>query len=1257
MPNREELMDHSHLSTMEREQLLDEIATAYLKAVEQGQAPDRREWLGQYPELAGELREFFAEQDRLERLARPLRVVATVVSPQGGDAGVCCPGMLGDFRIVRELGRGGMGVVFEAEQVSLRRRVALKVLPFAAMLDERLLQRFRNEAQAAAGLHHTNIVPVYFVGCERGVHFFAMQLIEGRTLAAVIHELRGNPGEPGTTVPGNRPGPEATGSVETVAAGLSTEGASRGKTYYRAVAELGVQVALALEHAHERGVIHRDIKPGNLLLDARGTPWVTDFGLAHLQHAEASLTMTGDLVGTLRYMSPEQALGKRVPIDHRTDVYSLGATLYELLTLRPAFTGSDRQELLRQIAFEEPPRPGRLDRRNPAELEIIVAKAMEKNPQDRYATAQELADDLRHFLEDRPIQARRPGWARRLAKLARRHRAVVATAAAGLVLAVAVLVGSIGWVAGERRGRQAETGRVVEAALADAEEWLRKDRPYEALSAALRAEGLLRQAGGHPGLQPQVDEMLWDIRLLLRLELARLSQSGIRGSFFDAKAADEDYEQAFAEFGLDVLSGSTAEAVKRIQERQIGMELAAFLDHWVHVRRNARGDGDAVWRKLLEVARQIDPDEGRARVRQAVARQDSKALTRLIETGGLDGLSARSLTSLPLGGLSPDALVQLVALLRRAQQQRPDDFWVNERLAYFLLHMRPRQLDEAIGFYRVAVALRPQSPGAHLNLGPALRAKGRLDDAIAASRKAIRLKKDFAQAHHNLGIALRERGRLDEAIAALREAIRLNKDLPQPHFSLGNAFKEKRRRDEAIAKYREAIRLKKDYAMAYLQLGIVLKEKGKLDEAIFAYRQAIRFKKDFGEDQGNVGIVLNNLGIALKDKGLLDEAIAAYRESIRIQKKDSASPYSNLGVALAAKGQREKAIAAFREALRIKKDLPDVHYNLGSVLEAQGKLEEAIQEYREALRIKKDDPEVHFVLGKALQAKGRRGEAIVAYREAIRLKKDHVIAYYNLGNALQEQDRLPEAEAAFRKASELQPDLAEAHCNLGQVLLRQGRFAAALAALNRGHGLGSPRPGWKYPSGEWVRTAEQHVDLDARLPLFLGGQAQPANAGEWIMLAQICQVHRQRYAAAVRFYWGAFKAQPGLAEDPYLQHRPNAAWAAALAGCGQGKDADQSDDRERVRLRHQSLAWLRADLVAYHRLLDKEPDKARPLVRGQLQLWQQGKAFACVRSAEALSRLPVEERAAWARLWADVADLLARTKETMPRDKEKPDKP
>jgi serine/threonine protein kinase/WD40 repeat protein len=433
----------------------------YLAALDAGRRPDRTQFLARYPrEVAAALAECLDGLELVRSAGLGLR------RPPDDP-----PATLGDFRLVREVGRGGMGVVYEAEQISLRRRVALKVLSLAGGLDDRQLQRFRTEAQAAAGLHHPHIAPVHAVGCERGVHYYAMQFIDGPSLAEVIADLRRQAGLPairpdrralapseaieGEPAPGPAPLDDSTTVYRPIAsleaaleaptpprAGLSTERQAAGRELWQRVARLGVQAAEALDHAHQQGVLHRDVKPANLLLDGGGRLWVVDFGLARLQ-GDPGMTRTGDLVGTLRYMSPEQALARRVVIDHRTDIYSLGATLYELLTLTPAFPGDDRQEVLRRIADEEPPLPQRFDGSIPADLETVVLKAMAKEPTERYATAQDLADDLRRFLEDRPILARRPGRAQRARRWVRRHRPLVASLSVAMALLVAGLIASL----------------------------------------------------------------------------------------------------------------------------------------------------------------------------------------------------------------------------------------------------------------------------------------------------------------------------------------------------------------------------------------------------------------------------------------------------------------------------------------------------------------------------------------------------------------------------------------------------------------------------------------------------------------------------------------------------------------------------------------------------------------------------------------------------------------------------------------------
>ena len=369
--------------------------------------------------------------------------------------------MLGEFRLLREIGRGGMGVVYEAEQLPLGRRVALKVLPSTASLDPRHRQRFQLEAQAAAILHHEHIVPVFGIGFDQGLHYYAMQFIEGRSLTELIRGLRqdATPARPrsglaessdgglsgDSTVEYERPGQPAAGARPSGMGRASRRSlrvpvtpSPTDRRHWHAVAHFGLQAAQALEHAHDLGVIHRDIKPSNLLIDDRGHLWVTDFGLARVLQENPDVTATGDLVGTLRYMSPEQARGDKGVIDPRVDIYALGATLYELLTLQPAFNASDRQQLLRQILHDEPVPPRRLRPSLPRDLETIVLKAMDKEPSARYGSARAMAEDLRRFLDDRPVRARRPSLVDRAVKWSRRHRTPVFTAATTLFLTLAV---------------------------------------------------------------------------------------------------------------------------------------------------------------------------------------------------------------------------------------------------------------------------------------------------------------------------------------------------------------------------------------------------------------------------------------------------------------------------------------------------------------------------------------------------------------------------------------------------------------------------------------------------------------------------------------------------------------------------------------------------------------------------------------------------------------------------------------------------
>ncbi|WP_010585940.1 serine/threonine protein kinase [Schlesneria paludicola] len=452
----------------DRESRLNEVLASYIEACEAGKIVRQEDFFVQHPEFADELREYMDLQTGVERVAGPLREAAysplldektliwwqdnlkEVPDAQRSDESIQTR-QLGEFRLIREIGRGGMGVVYEAEQLSLRRRVALKVLPFAAALDPKRLQRFKNEAMAAANLRHENIVAVHGVGAELGVHYYAMQLIEGQSLGELIGEMRnlkegaafdvqdsGNEflklaRSRTALVATDKTFPEIKESV--IPRGYDT--ASR--KYCDWVANLGRQCALALQYAHEVGIVHRDIKPANLLIDTRGEIWITDFGLAQIA-GDAGLTVSGEILGTLRYASPEQTRALPGLVDQRTDIYSLGATLYELLTLRTLFEGTDRNELLRQIAEVDPVPLRKVAPNVPEELETIVLKSLSKSPFDRYTTAEEFAADLKRYLEDQPIRARRPTVLERTRKWLRRHPSLLI---AGGILLVLTTVGSL----------------------------------------------------------------------------------------------------------------------------------------------------------------------------------------------------------------------------------------------------------------------------------------------------------------------------------------------------------------------------------------------------------------------------------------------------------------------------------------------------------------------------------------------------------------------------------------------------------------------------------------------------------------------------------------------------------------------------------------------------------------------------------------------------------------------------------------------
>lgn len=456
---------------------LEVLAAEFTERLRRGENPSLDEYAVKHPDLAAEIRELFPAVASMERLK------AQREGTQSGRAslGAVKLDRLGDYRIVREIGRGGMGIVFEAEQESLRRRVAVKVLPRHFIADPRRLERFNREAALTAALHHTNIVQIFGAGEQEGFEYYVMQYISGPGLDTVIeHFARVRAG----TLPVTPNGPPAgrEDNIDAVcrrvfdlsdtdvvcAPGRPPSGAK----YWRGVAGVGRQVADALAYAHAQGISHRDIKPANLLIDEHGVVMVTDFGLAKVLDPPENLTKSGAITGTLRYMAPEQLQGRT---DARSDLYSLGLTLYELITLQPAFADSGRNVFVRRITEGDAPRLRHLNPDVPRDLETIILKATAHNPGHRYPSAAAMADDLQRFMEDRPVLARRTSSIERGWRWCRRNPAVATlTGATALLVALLAVVSSAGYIRttralkGEAQQRQeAEANAELAAAALD----------------------------------------------------------------------------------------------------------------------------------------------------------------------------------------------------------------------------------------------------------------------------------------------------------------------------------------------------------------------------------------------------------------------------------------------------------------------------------------------------------------------------------------------------------------------------------------------------------------------------------------------------------------------------------------------------------------------------------------------------------------------------------------------------------------------
>ncbi len=868
------------------------------------------------PELLPQVR---ARWQKLHCLQAELDALFPASPEQGGSppalppAGTALPQVPG-YDVQGVLGRGGMGIVYRAWHRRLNRAVALKMLLAGAYAEPAERERFLREAEAVAALGHPNIVQVHDAGDVDGRPYFTMELVEGGNLARQIQGV---------------PQPA------------------------RQAAELVATLAEAIHAAHQSGIVHRDLKPGNILLTRDGTPKVADFGLARRLEGDGGLTLSGVPLGTPNYMAPEQARGDSRALGPATDVYALGAILYELLTGRPPFNANSGAATLQQVLTDEPVSPARLNPQVPRDLTTICLKCLSKAPPGRYASAAALAEDLRRFLRGEPIAARPAGPPERLARWARRRPAAAALLVGALLVAATVL-GGAGWLIGQ----WILIARAVEADLREADRLQQQSAFSEAGAALERARSRLGD-GGPFWLYPVVEAARRDHQFLVRLEAIRMNRftlvEGQQGHGallrFNRARADRDYAEAFRDHGLGEPANDPERVAARVRASKWAAHLVAALDDWaVCAADPTRQD----W--VLGVARRADSNAWRDRVRDPAAWRDGKALAELARTAPL----AEQPVPLPLalGERLSATGEDGVGFLRRVREQQPEDFWANFTLALALHGAERRPGGDpkpALAYYQKALEIRPQAVAVLNNLGVVLLDKywvwdherdGGPPGALTVFHQVVKSDPRFAPGFNNFGVALKVKG--DWATAALmyRDALEIDPRLAPARFNLGEILAGSGGLNEAIDHYRQALSLDPDWAQAHHALGVALLAKGRRDEVDDCYPNGVKSLEWFrGQAQGEAvawywhvhdcdpkwAPARNALRIPSQDEARLKEAIGHYRHAVRLEPQ-FALAHGALGQALLARREFTEAEAEIRRSLDF---LPASEKKLRANLEGQ----------------------------------------------------------------------------------------------------------------------------------------------------------------------------------------------------------------------------------------------------------------------------------------------------------------------------------
>jgi serine/threonine protein kinase/tetratricopeptide (TPR) repeat protein len=661
--------------------------------------------------------------------------------------------VIGDFRILRLIGKGGMGVVYEAEQISLERRVALKVLSHTGVLPEAAIVRFQREAQAAAKLHHPHIIPIFAQGQQEGVYYYAMKLVDGCTVHQVIAELRltAGPASQGTPFGTDQSSTDAQETIlldQTPGTGRRTAlgDSKRSLADYDAIARHVAHVADALDYAHQHGVIHRDVKPHNLMIDRDTQVSISDFGLARVLE-QPGVTVSGEFMGSPLYMSPEQIARGNMQVDHRTDIYSLGATLYEWLTLAPPYPGDSREQVIAQILTHDPVPPRTRDPNIPVALETICLKALEKEPTRRYQFAAEMRDDLFRYLERSAIRARRAGPLQRFKKaVLRRPTVSMAVLAAAIVVSLTALFwqSSKSREAAHQAVREVQTARLQEAeqTIASLEE--QREAIFKNLAPWLY--GAAREL--IPGQEPEASK-------------------------------PESLSFVARDFSQASLAAFLAAERARLQESRPQFESGSAMEAYVGALSAFATDNPGMAVNLLDRSLELDPTASQTRHLRAIAycliekfeEMESVAETLVAQSntaaaGHLLRGAARLFTNRPLAALGD---------LESARRAGADVAWADTLAgtAQWLMD----DTSAAMALFSQALEARPDQVPALLGRARCLQAVRMTDAALADVSRAIEIEPENAAAYVLRGQCYDRLGQYDKSIADYTTAGSLEQEM------------------------------------------------------------------------------------------------------------------------------------------------------------------------------------------------------------------------------------------------------------------------------------------------------------------------------------------------------------------------------------------------------------------------------------------------------------------------------------------------